>query len=100
MPVNPNERSEIYRILANYDNFSANFQIMRKPESAFENFGEHFSHVELLENASEFQITKNLRESGRMLEMSRQPWSYGAHRSELQRTFANFGDMANSGEHL
>ena len=73
---------------------------MREPESAFENFGEHFSHVELLDNASELQITKNHREPVRTLDISRQPWSCGAHRCEPQRTFANFGDMANSGEPL
>ena len=104
MPEDPNERSEIYRILANYYNYSANFQIMREAARAFANFGEDFSRGELLETASEFQITKNLRETGRILEMYSD--NHGvterivAKPSELQRTFANFGDMANSGEPL
>ena len=71
---------------------------MSEPERAFANFGEDFSHVELLDNASELQITKNLREPGRILEMFRQTWSYGAHRSEAQRTPANIRELWRHGE--
>ena len=66
---------------------------MREAARAFANFGEDFSRGELLETASEFQITKDLREPGRILELFRQPWSYGAHRSEAQRTPANIREL-------
>ena len=53
MPEDPNNRnlSNLGKLLQ----LSANLQIMREPERAFENFGEHFSHVELLENAASFK---------------------------------------------